>query len=105
MVTSVDAVGVKILLGRRIFSNMLDGVSLEARVSGLIHEILAEHSIKRSISADDNLRDAGLTSIDLVNLVLSVEGEFNVSIPESEIKPANFRSIRAICTMITLLLN
>jgi len=84
---------------------MLDSISLEARVAVLIREILVERSIDRSVSADDNLRDVGLTSIDMVNLVLSVEGKFNVEIPESEIKPANFRSIRTICTMIGRLLN
>jgi acyl carrier protein len=84
---------------------MLDGVTLEARVARLIREILVERSIKRSVSAEDNLRDMGFTSIDMVNLVLSVEAEFNARIPESDITPANFRSIRAISTMIAALLN
>ena len=83
---------------------MLDGVSLEARVTGLIHGILVAHSIRRRVLADDNLRDVGLTSLDMVSLVLLVEAEFDVRIPEVEITPANFRSIRAIGVMIATLL-
>ena len=84
---------------------MLGAVSLETRVTGLIGGILVERSIKRSVFADDDLREVGLTSLDMVSLVLSVEAEFDVKIPESEITPTNFRSIRAISTMIAALLN
>jgi acyl carrier protein len=83
---------------------MLDSVSLEARVTGLIHGILVDRSIKRSVFADENLRDVGFTSLDMVSLVLLVEAEFNLNIPEVEITPANFRSIRAISVMIATLL-
>jgi acyl carrier protein len=84
---------------------MLDGVSLEARVAGLIRRILVERSIKRSVIADDDLREVGLTSLDMVSLVLAVEAEFEVQIPEIEMTPVNFRSIRSISTMIAALLN
>jgi acyl carrier protein len=83
---------------------MLDGVSLEARVTGLIHGILVERS-KRSVFADDNLRDVGFTSLDMVSLVLQVEAEFDINIPEVDITPGNFRSIRAITVMIATLLS
>ena len=84
---------------------MLNGVSLEARVTGLIGRILVERSIKRSVIVDDDLREVGLTSLDMVSLVLSVEAEFDVQIPETEMRPANFRSIRTISIMVAALLN
>jgi acyl carrier protein len=84
---------------------MLDGVSLEARVTGLIHGILFERSMKRGVVPDDDLRDVGLASLDMVSLVLLVEAEFDVEIPEVEIKPANFQSIRAISAMVATLLS
>jgi acyl carrier protein len=83
---------------------MLDGVSLEARIARLIHNILAGRSIERAVSATDDLRDIGLTSLDMVSLVLLVEAEFDVRIPESKIAPANFRSIHAMSVLITGLL-
>ena len=49
---------------------------------------------------NDDLREIGLTSLDMVDLVLSVESEFNVRIPEAAITPANFRSIATIDALI-----
>jgi acyl carrier protein len=83
---------------------MLEGISLEARIARLIRNILVERSMERTVSADDDLREIGLTSLDMVSLVLLVEAEFDVRIPESKITPANFRSIRAMSALITGLL-
>lgn len=41
----------------------------------------------------------------MVNLMLSVEAEFDLEIPEIDITPANFRSISRISSLITALLN
>jgi acyl carrier protein len=79
---------------------MLDGISLEIRITGLIHNVLAERSIERTVSTDDDLRDIGLTSLDMVSLVLLVEAEFDVRIPENKITPANFRSVRAMSALV-----
>jgi acyl carrier protein len=83
---------------------MLDGVSLEARITGLIRKILVERSMERTVSTHDDLRDIGLTSLDMVSLVLLVEAEFDVRIPENKITPANFRSIYAMSALIIGLL-
>jgi acyl carrier protein len=83
---------------------MLDGISLEVRIAGLIRNVLVERSMERTVSTDDDLRDVGLTSLDMVSLVLLVEAEFDVRIPESKITPANFRSIRAMSALISELL-
>jgi acyl carrier protein len=69
----------------------------------LVRRLLAERSIVGSISADDDLRAAGLTSLDMVNLVLSLEAEFNLQIPEKAITPANFRSISSIDSLLSTL--
>ena len=83
---------------------MLDGISLEVRITGLIRNVLVERFMERVVASDDDLRDIGLTSLDMVSLVLLVEAEFDVRIPESKITPANFRSIRAMSALITELL-
>jgi acyl carrier protein len=36
------------------------------------------------------LRDVGLTSLDMTSLVLAVEAEFSIRIPDRAITPANF---------------
>jgi acyl carrier protein len=70
------------------------------RVISVVQRLLTQRSINRSIAPADDLRDAGLTSMDMVNLVLAVETEFDVMIPESSITPANFRSVAAISSLI-----
>jgi len=78
-------------------------LSPRERVAALVRRILAERSIERPFSADDDLREIGLTSLDMVNLVLAVESELAVSIPERDITPANFRSVTSIEALVTAL--
>jgi acyl carrier protein len=73
---------------------------LEQRIAGLVQRLLAEHSLDRLVSADDDLRQAGLSSLDMVSLVLSVEEEFGIMVPETGITPANFRSVAAITRLV-----
>jgi len=65
-----------------------------------VQKLLSERSITRKIKPEDDLRDAGLTSMDMVNLVLAVESEFDLMIPETSITPANFRSVTAISSLV-----
>ena len=62
----------------------------------LVSQILIKNSIARHVSVDDQLTEIGLSSIDMVNLMLAIEAEFDIMIPASEITPANFRSISTI---------
>jgi len=74
--------------------------SVEKRIAGVVQRLLAEHSIDRAVSPDEDLRQAGLTSLDMVSLVLSVEEEFDLMVPENAIMPSNFRSIAAIARVV-----
>jgi acyl carrier protein len=73
---------------------------IRARLIEMTKQILAENSINRPIAADDSLTDIGVSSIDMVNLMLAVEAEFNVLIPSSDISPENFRSVATIEALI-----
>ena len=75
-------------------------VHLTDRVAQLVRGILDKRAILRPVNRDDDLRDAGLSSLDLVNLMLAVEGEFAVKIPERDMTPANFRSIGRIAALV-----
>jgi acyl carrier protein len=70
------------------------------RLLGLVNQILAKNSITRPLAINDPLTEAGLTSIDMVNLMLTVEAEFDIVIPASEITPENFRTISTIEALI-----
>lgn len=73
------------------------------RIAGLVIDILEKRSVSKVISADEDLREIGLTSIDMVSLMLAVEGEFDLTIPESEMTPQNFRSVAAIDSLVAVL--
>jgi acyl carrier protein len=74
------------------------------RITALINRMLSERSLRFPALVDDDLRSAGLSSLDMVNLVLAVESEFDVSIPDADITPARFRSIATIAALVTTLL-
>ncbi len=77
----------------------------EDRIVTHVQRLLEERSITGPVSPEDDLREVGLTSLDMVNLMLSVEAEFDLMIPIEDITPANFKSIAAISRLITKLVH
>ena len=75
-------------------------LSTQERVTAVVRRLLADRSITRTFTAQDDLRDVGLTSLDMVNLVLAIESELGVAIPEADITPANFRSVATIEALV-----
>jgi acyl carrier protein len=66
------------------------------RITTIVQALLAKHSINRPVGRDDDLTASGLSSLDTVNLMLAVESEFDVAIPEKDMTPTNFRTIARI---------
>ena len=77
--------------------------SSDVTVTDVVRRILEARSIAQPVQPHADLREAGLTSLDMVSLVLSVESEFDVKIPERDITPTNFRSIVTIETLVARL--
>lgn len=77
--------------------------SVEKRIAGLVQRLLTEHSIERVVAPEEDLRLAGLSSLDMVSLVLAVEEEFALMVPEGNIMPSNFRSIESISRLVETL--
>jgi acyl carrier protein len=73
------------------------------RVALLVRRLLAKRAIERPVGPDNDLSASGLSSLDLVNLMLSVETEFDIKIPDREMTPANFRSIARIDALVRTL--
>jgi acyl carrier protein len=74
--------------------------NVQYRVLTLIRAILDRNSIATEVGLESRLVDLGLTSMDMVNLMFSVEAEFDLTLPQSEITPDNFKSVRMIERMI-----
>ena len=73
------------------------------RIAVLVRRLLAKRAIERPVGPDDDLGTSGLSSLDLVSLMLSVETEFAIKIPDREMTPANFRSIARIDALLRTL--
>lgn len=74
--------------------------SVASRTMGLAYEIAGRHAIKPAFGPGDALVDVGLSSLDLVNLMIAVEAEFDIMIPPAALTPKNFHSIETIARMV-----
>lgn len=50
---------------------------------------------------DDNLLEAGLDSMGIMRLIMHIENEFGVTLPDTEIEPDNVQSLNALENWIT----
>jgi len=70
------------------------------KIYTIVHDLLRRRQLPLTVGIDQSLRDAGLQSMDLVNVMLAVEDEFGVEIPRQHLTVDNFRSVRSIEQMI-----
>src|SRR5664279_4831467 len=70
------------------------------RILALVRAILEQNAIAAEVQPNSRLVDIGLTSMDMVNLMLSVEAEFDLTIPQDQITPENFQSVKTLEAMI-----
>jgi acyl carrier protein len=73
---------------------------LRKRIIRLVKGILEQNSLNADVTPQARLVDVGLTSMDMVNLMLGVEAEFDFTIPQSEITPENFQSVETLERMV-----
>ena len=74
------------------------------RILAIACQMLAKRGVHTVPSRHDNLREAGLTSLDMVNLVLAVEAEFDIEIPQTAMTPDNFDTVCAIESLVSVTL-
>ncbi|MBV8577809.1 MAG: hypothetical protein JOZ58_22585 [Acetobacteraceae bacterium] len=70
------------------------------RVLSVIRNILKQNDAVADLHPETQLVDIGLDSTDMVALMLGVEAEFNITLPQPEITPENFESVRSLESMI-----
>jgi acyl carrier protein len=73
---------------------------IRGRVLTLVKSILEQNDITVDVHPDSHLVDVGLRSMDMVALMLRVEAEFDIMLPQLEITPENFKSVRTLETVI-----
>ena len=77
----------------------LEGVG--EQLVGLVKQTLgAKATLPHPFPMDQQLSDLGVSSLKMVNLMLAVELEFDIAIPQSDITPENFHSVAAIHSLV-----
>jgi acyl carrier protein len=70
------------------------------RILDLVKAILKQNAIAVEVDPESRLVNVGLTSMDMVSLMLGVEAEFDFTIPQAEITPENFQSVKTLELLI-----
>jgi acyl carrier protein len=73
---------------------------IQDRVLAVVRGILDENAIRAEVGPHSLLMDIGLTSMDMVALMLKVEAEFDFIIPQFEITSENFQSVETLSRVI-----
>jgi acyl carrier protein len=79
--------------------------AVQTRILALVRSILEQNSITAEVGPESRLVDVGLTSMDMVKLMLIVEAEFDFTIPQAEITPENFQSVKTLQRLVVAQLN
>jgi acyl carrier protein len=75
------------------------GASPQERVMALVARIL-ERPAGGALPVDARLNELGMSSMKMINLMLAIEVEFDLAIPQAEITPDNFQSIASVEAMV-----
>ena len=77
----------------------IDGVREQLVV--LVKQLLGANAVlPNPFPVDQQLSDLGISSLKMVNLMLAVELDFDIAIPQSDITPENFHSVAAIQSLV-----
>ena len=74
--------------------------NVQERVLSVIRNVLEQSAITADLHPEARLVDIGLGSVDMVALMLKVEAEFDLTLPQPEITPENFQSVKTLEVMI-----
>jgi acyl carrier protein len=74
---------------------------LRDRLIGLVSQLLgAQARLPEPFPLDLQLSDLGLGSLKMVNLMLAIEREFDIAIPQADITPENFHSLGSMAALV-----
>jgi acyl carrier protein len=73
---------------------------VQGRLLALVKSILMQNAITADLEPATLLVDVGLTSMDMVNLMLAIEAEFDFTIPQGDITPENFQSVATLQRLV-----
>jgi acyl carrier protein len=84
--------------------NNPSGASPRERVMVLVERILERPPGAAPPSVTARLNELGMSSMKMINLMIAIEVEFDLAIPQADITPENFESIASVEAMVERLL-
>jgi acyl carrier protein len=78
---------------------------IRERLLRLVAQILGKPEAAPTLPVEGRLSELGMSSIKMVTLMLALEREFGLTIPQSEITPENLRSVASLEEMLKRLLS
>ncbi len=82
----------------------VSNAGLTDRLIKVVRQLIDQTSVRLDpFPVEQQLSDLGLSSLKMVNLMLSVEMEFDIMIPQPEITPENFHSVASIAALVARL--
>ncbi len=75
-------------------------VNVQDRVLSVVRNVIRQNAITADVHPESRLVDIGLSSMGMVELMLKIEAEFDLILPQLEITPENFQSVKAMERMI-----
>ena len=79
---------------------MLDITSVASRLIDMVRSVAPGLSDVAGDPSTADLREAGLTSISAVRLMLEIEAAFDIAIPDSDLTPENFATLTSIAQLV-----
>ena len=70
------------------------------RIADIVASVAAQHGLAGPFAPTDFLVDRGMSSMAMVDLMLAVEADFDVTIPQRELTPTNFQSMEALARLL-----
>jgi acyl carrier protein len=85
-------------------NNPAGGRRPHERVAVLVGQILGRADDAAPLPVNARLNELGMSSMKMINLMLAIEFEFDLAIPQVEITPSNFESIASVQALLVRLL-
>ncbi len=73
---------------------------MKQKLRDFIFEELIFVAKPKQFSDDDDLLEAGLDSMGIMRLIMFIENEFGITLPDNEIEPDNIRSFNTLQSWI-----
>ena len=83
----------------------LPDLQLRDRLLRLVGQILGKPDAAATLPVEGRLSELGMSSIKMVSLMLAVEVEFDLTIPQGDITPENFHSVASVEALLSKLLD